>query len=240
MEPKKEIAIREADLGPVIARADHQDWAIEVNSKIFYKLPPMVQEFVLCHEVCHLWYDEPDENRANALATELFMSRAVSEADANRRREFVSYMDTRGGYSNFAWGALAAAVISLGTTVYGIISNRNAGWYKWDEQTQRSNLTTMLTTAFEQARRTSRYSAADYFWAQMQNYTNKDDSLDEFLNRSKNAWVKTEVAKYEKKYGRGFKEVKMLDITAFPLAIAAIILAVAAAVYFIVRKKKKK
>ena len=97
---QEKIAVREADLGPVIARADHWEGAIEVNKDIFYKLPPKVQEFVLCHEVCHLRHNEWDEARTNALAARLYLSRAANEADRKSREQFLSYLDDRGGYSN--------------------------------------------------------------------------------------------------------------------------------------------
>ncbi len=58
MGHEEKITIREASLGPVIARADHEDGAIEVNKDYFYRLPAAVQEYVLCHEVCHLKHDE--------------------------------------------------------------------------------------------------------------------------------------------------------------------------------------
>lgn len=238
MGPQEKIMIREADLGPVIARADHQDGAIEVNSAIFYKLPPMVQEFVLCHEVCHLQYGERDEDRTNALATQLFLSRATGAGDRARREKFVSYMDGR-DYSNFAWEMLIAPVVSLGMTVYGIIQNSNAGWYSWSTAVQRANLNTMLATAFEQSRRQSQQSAAELFWEQMMPYTNKDNSLDDFLNRSKNSWVKSVIREYENKYGFGFREVTPIDPTAFPIAMLAVGLLVGAAVYLIIKKFRK-
>ena len=236
----EEIAIREVDdLGPVLARADHQDNAIEVNARAFYRLPPMVQEFVLCHEVCHLRHNEWDEARTNALAARLFMSRARSDADRRQRQEFLSYLDGHGGYSNFAWGALISGIVSLGSTVYGIIKQRNSGWYSWDRTTAQSNLDVMLTTAFEESRRSSSKSASDYFWAQMQQYDFKDDSVDKFLSRGDNAWVKPVITKYEKKYGFGFTEVTPIDLTAYPLAIVAIGAVVAFIVYRIIKKTKK-
>ena len=235
----EKIAIREADLGPVIARADHRDCAIEVNSEIFYRLPPMVQEFVLCHEVCHLKHDEWDEARTNLLAAKLFLERSKGDADRKAREEFLSYLDGNGGYSNFAWATLVSSLVSLGGTVYGIIKNRNAGWYSWDKQTQAANLKVMLTQAFEQSRKSGSRSAADYFWDQMYNYTNKDGDLESFLKRSGNSWVPEFIRNYEKRYGFGFSEVTPVDITAYPLAMLAIGLAVGYVVYRIIKKSRK-
>ena len=235
----QEVIVRECDLGPVVARADHRDGAIEVNESFFYKLPPMVQEFVLCHEVCHLKYAEWDEDRTNQLATQLFLERSKNDADRKQRTEFLSYLEKGGGYSNFAWAALIPAVFSLGYTLYGIIKESNSGWYSWDQATKENNLKVMLTQSFEQSRKSNTNSASDFFWQMMYNYTQKDDDLDEFLSRSQNAWVKNTIKQYEKKYGFGFTEVTPIDITAYPLAMVLIGLLVGFAVYKIIKKIKK-
>lgn len=212
------------DLGPVLARADHRDNAIEVNGKVFYQLPPMVQEFVLCHEVCHLTHGEWDEQRTQQLAARLFMDRAKGDADRDERQRFLSYLDGH-DTSNITVAAILAAasgVLSLGTSIWGIIKNRNAGWYSWDDATQRSNLNAMLTEAFEGSRKTNQRSAADLLWEQLSVYTNKDDSLNDFLSRSDNAWVRPVIGKYETAYGFGLEEVTPIDLTAFPLLILAV------------------
>ena len=238
MGQEEKITVREADIGPVIARADHRDGAIEVNGGIFYRLPPLVQEFVLCHEVCHLKYDERDEARTNALASRLFVERASDEEDRKRREDFVSFMDGR-DYSDFSWIALIPSFLKFGKTVVSGIQYRNAGWYSWSADVKRSNLDTMLSAAFEQSRRSGSKSAADFFWSYMQACDNKDGSVEEFLGRSGNEWVGLYIAKYEKKYGFGFKEVTPVDITAFPLAMVAVGLLVGFVVYKIIKKMKK-
>ena len=242
MGQQKITIVERKDLGPVLARADHQENAIEVNGKAFYALPPMVQEFVLCHEVCHLQHNEWNEARTNRLASELFIRRSKSADDRMERERFLSYLDgTDGQYSNW-WQAVIAAIpamFNLGTTIYGVVKNQNAGWYSWDDTSKRANLDTMLKQAFEQSRKSGSQSAAEYFWAQMQIYTNKDDSLDQFMNRSGNAIVGQYVKKYEKAYGFGFKEVTPIDITAYPLAIVAIGGLIAFIVYKIIKKYKK-
>lgn len=240
---QKKIAILERDdLGPVFARADHQENAIEVNGRAFYAMPPLVQEFVLIHEVCHLRHNEWDEARTNQLAARIFIERARSDADREQRQRFLSYLDgTDGDYSNW-WQAVIAAIpaaFNLGTTIYGIVKNQNAGWYSWDTATQQSNLKAMLKASFEESRKSSSRSAADFFWEQLQYYTNKDDSLEKFLSRSGNAWVRQYIAKYEKSYGFGFDEVTPIDITAYPLVIVAIGAVVAFIIYRIVKKSKK-
>ena len=237
MAEKITIVERE-DLGPVLARADHQENVVEVNGKAFYKLPPMVQEYVLCHEVCHLRHNEWDEARTNALASRLFLSRAQGEDDLADRREFLSYIDGEGGYTNFDFLALIGSAISLGSTVFGIIKNRNAGWYSWDRATQRANLRVMLDQAFTQSRRSSKRSAEEFLWAQLQNYTNKDDSLSKFLSRSDNSWVKAEIRAYEEEYGFSLGEVTPLDLTAFPLLIVAIGAVIGWAVFTIIKNRK--
>lgn len=233
--------IDRADLGPVIARADHRDNAIEVNRKVFYDLPPMVQEFVLCHEVCHLKYDEWDEGRTNQLAADLFMRRATGETDSRQRADFLAYLDgtDKSNISVAAILAAASAALGLAGTVVGIVKQRNAGWYSWTDEVKRSNLNAMLRQAFEESRKTASQSAAQLFWAQMCNYTNKDDDLDGFLSRTGNEFVGSAIATYERRYGFGFREVTPIDITAFPLAMAAIGALVGFAVYKIVKNRKK-
>lgn len=239
---QEKIAIREADLGPVIARADHWEGAIEVNRDVFYRLPPSVQEFVLCHEVCHLRHDEWDEGRTNALASELYLRRAATAADRAERKRFLSYLDGNGGYSNFAWAALASVVpaaVQTGFTLYGYIKDRNSGWYSWSTSVRQSNIDTMLTTAFEKSRRSGSHSAADYFWELLYNYDHKDADLDAFLKRSGNEWVRAVIAKYEKRYGFGFDEVTPIDLKAFPLVMVAIGLVAGFVVYKIIKKLRK-
>ncbi len=241
MGPQEKITLREADLGPVIARTDHLDGAIEVNSEIFYELPPMVQEFVLCHEVCHLMYGEHDEGRTNMLASKLFMDRAKGDADRRVRADFLAYMDGK-EYSNFDVAAIiaaATAAIGLGTTVYNTIKDRNALWYSWTDAVKRANLNAMLSNAFEGSRKTSRESAAQIFWTQMYNYTNKDNDLAGFLAREENAWVRPVIRKFETAYGFGFEQVTPIDITAFPLAMVAIGALVGFVIYRIIKNAKK-
>ena len=239
MGQKEKIAIREASLGPVIARADHVDGAIEVNKDYFYRLPSAVQEYVLCHEVCHLKHDEWDEGKTNALASQLYLSRAKNEADRRERKQFLSFLSDNGGYTNFAFWSVIPAAVSLGYSVYGVILDQEAGWYSWDVNTKKKNLKTMLTQAFEQARRSNKHSASEYFWTQLYNYDNKDVDVDKFLKRSENAWVKSHIAKYEKYYGFGFDEVTPIDLKAFPLVMLAIGLAVGFVVYKIIKKVRK-
>lgn len=234
-----QITIREAaDLGPVIARADHRDGAIEVNSSVFYKLTPMMQEFVLCHEVCHLKYEEWDEARTNQLASKLFLSRSRGEADRKERENFLSYLDGQGGYSNWV-AALVSAVIGLGTTIYGVIAKRNAGWYSMKETDQRTLVRQLLSVSFESSRKSNSQSAAQFFWSVMGNYTNKDKGLDQFLSRSTNSWVKDEIANYEQKYGFKFDAVTPIDITAYPLAMVAVGIVAGFIVYKIIKKLRK-
>ncbi len=243
---EEKVIIREQDdLGPVIARTDHQDGAIEVNRRIFYQLPPMVQEFVLCHEICHLKYGERDEAKTNALAARVFLNRASGEKDLENRRRFLAYMEGQ-DTSNLAITAIlgaASAAIGLGTSIWGIIKSRNAGWYSWDTATQRYNLEVMLKQAFEESRKSAQKSASIFFWETLYHYTNKDDSLEKFLNRSANAWVKDYISKYEKKYGFGFYEVTPIDWMAFAvvkIGLGALVgVAVALAVKQIIKNQKK-
>lgn len=249
MEATERIVVRDVDdLGPVIARADHLENAIELNRKVFYSLPPLTQEFVLCHEVCHLRHNEWDENRTNELAADMFVQRATSDEDRAARKQFLAYLDGgTGQYSNVDPVSIAGtivgivtAVVSLAVTITSIVKTRNAGWYSFDSATQSSTLKQMLTYAFEQARASGSHSAAEYFWQQMSQFTNKDDTLNEFLDRKSNAWVRSVIVKYEKDYGFGFDEVTPVDLTAYPIVIVAIGAIVCFLIYKLVIKKRKK
>ena len=77
------------DLGAVIARADFDNQTIELNAKIFPNLPPMAQELVMCHEVCHLKYNDHEEAATNARAIQLFMQRSTNAADREKRKKFL-------------------------------------------------------------------------------------------------------------------------------------------------------
>lgn len=244
MEKIQGIEVREVeDLGPVIARADHQDNAIEVNRRIFYGLPPMAQEFVLCHEVCHLKHNEWDETRTNQLAVELFMSRAKDEADKQARSKFVSYLYAE-GYGNLEPASIAMIVIAavsaaaqISMTIYSYVSARNAGWYSWNQGTKKKWLEVALTNAFEQSRASTSRSASQFFWAQMSGVTNKDESLEEWMGRKENEWVKAVITRYEKAYGFGFDEVTPVDLTVYPVVIIAIGAVAALLIYWISIKK---
>ena len=223
-----------------------------------------MQEFVLCHEVCHLVYKEWDEKRANRLACELFLDRAKSAEDFAERKQFVSNLEAN-GMSDFAItaavtataagiaaaaglsaGELAGIIISsitavagIATTIYSIVAARNVGWYSWNKTTQQTWLDTALQTSFEAARRSSNRSAKDFFWAQLSPVTNKDESVEEWMNRNANSWVGPVITKYEKRYGFGFDEVRPIDLTAYPLVIVAIGAIVAFVVYRIIKKSRK-
>lgn len=242
MEQKEKIRIVDReDLGPVLARADHDLNVIEVNKAAFYKLPPMMQEFVLCHEVCHLRHNEWDEDETNRLASRLFMERATGTEDRKKRAKFLSYLDGS-DMSNFdltAIMAIASGAFNLGKSVYGSIKQRNAGWYSWSYSDQKENIRTMLTTAFEQSRRSASQSAGDFLWEQLRLYTYKDSTLEEFLARSDNAWVKAVIAKYEDAYGNKLEEVTSIDITAFPLLVVAIGALIGLVVYKIFKNSGK-
>lgn len=244
MENYKVIQV--ADLGPVIARADFHNRTIELNGKIFPNLPPMVQEYVMCHEVCHLRYDDHDEAATTLRAQQLFLARANGHADLAERKHFLSTTITQQQYGNeIAVGLIlliAGAITLTATTVGGIISlvkARNIGWYSWNDAVQRQNLAVMLDEAFSSAKEGADKPASDYFWLQLDQYTAKDDSLEQFLGRKSNLWVNDVIPQYEAKWGFGFTEVyekKIYDHLWFKALMAV---AVAAIVYLVVERVRK-
>lgn len=244
MENYKVIQV--ADLGPVIARADFHNRTIELNGKIFPSLPPMVQEYVMCHEVCHLRYDDHDESATTLRAQQLFLSRAKSPSELAERKRFLSTTITQQKYGNIATETLVFIILGgialTATTIGGIISlvkARNVGWYSWSEAVQRQNLAVMLDQAFSSAKEGADQPAADYFWLQLDQYTAKDDSLEQFLGRKSNLWVNDVIPQYEAKWGFGFTEVyekKLYDHLWFKALMAV---AVAAIVYLVVERVRK-
>lgn len=233
------------DLGPVIARADFHNQTIELNGKIFPNLPPMVQEYVMCHEVCHLRYDDHDEAATTVRAQQLFLQRANGAADLAERKQFLSTTISQQYGNELVVGAvitLVLAGISLAATitagVISLVKARNIGWYSWSESVQRQNLAVMLDEAFTSAKEGADKPASEYFWLQLDQYTAKDDSLEQFLGRKANQWVNDVIEQYATKYGFGFNvvyEKKVYENLWFK-ALAAVLVAVL--VYLVIERIK--
>lgn len=133
--------------------------------------------------------------------------------------------------------------MNVAPSVAAILRQRNSGWYGWDTDTQASNLKALLTIAFEQSQKTGSESAADIFWTAFEPYDGRDDSLEKFLARADNAWVKKYIAAYEKRYGVGFYDVtpvNWLGLTAVKVGLAVAAFAVVLLIGLKTTKKLKK
>lgn len=224
--------IHRADLGNVIARADFLEQTIELNDAIYPNLSPMMQELVMCHEVCHLAYGEHDEERTRQLGEELFLRRATSEADLEQRRAAIGKGDGR--YGNMAVTlilAIVGASLAVVGAVGGYIVKRNQGWYMWSETTRKARMRTMLDAAFRNAKASGSRTPAQFLWEQLAVYTNKDKNLDQFLDRNKNSWVEGMIQEYESAYGFGLNETYRRPLAERPWFKAVAVVIVGLAVY---------
>lgn len=232
--------IHRADLGNVIARADFLEQTIELNDSVYPYLSPMMQELVMCHEVCHLAYGEHDENRTRQLGEELFLSRATSPDDLKRRRAAIG-KDDAGRYGNELLLILtivsAALTITAAAATYFV--KRNQGWYMWNDTTRKARMRTMLDAAFRNAKASGKRTPADFLWEQLNVYTAKDNSLDQFLDRNKNSWVEGMIQEYETAYGFGFNETYKRPLAEKPWFKAVAVVVVGLAVYLAVDAVRK-
>ena len=198
----------------VYARADHENRCIEVNASVYPHLDPLMREFVMCHEVCHLEWDDHDETRTNTRACVLFVERGTTPVEREKRLEWLKAMmhdDPR--YSNelvvIVISICAAVVVACTVTAATIVAvrKRNVGWYSWDRKMQEEYLNRTLTDSFNKAMDSETSTARTFFWEDFARYTAKDKNFEKFINRKKNNWVKKVITEYEARYGFGFDEL---------------------------------
>lgn len=242
MEPNVSYkVIHRADLGNVIARADFLDQTIELNDAIYPDLPPLTQELVMCHEVCHLAYGEHDEARTQRRAEELFLSRAKGADDLELRRAAIGKGGSRYGneIATMLLITIIATTLSVAVAAGSYILKRNQGWYMWKESVRKARMKAMLEQAFQNAKASGSRTAADFLWDQLAVYTNKDSSLDQFLDRNKNSWVEGMIQEYERAYGFGFNELYRKPLAERPWFKAVAVVIVGLAVYLAVDAVRK-
>lgn len=233
--------IHRADLGSVIARADFLKQTIELNDAIYPNLPPMTQELVMCHEVCHLAYGEHDEARTQQLAEALFLRRAKNAEDRELRLAAIGKGSSRYG-NEIAIGlilTIVGAVLAVTAGAATLIIKRNEGWYSWSTVTRKQRMAQMLDQAFQNAKASESRTPADYLWEQLNVYTAKDSDFDQFLSRSANSWVRAEIEKYEQYYGFGFNETYKRRLSEKPWFKAVAVVIVGLAVYLAVDAVRK-
>lgn len=89
MEAQK-ITYQYADTGHWLARCNHATGVIELNSREFNSLSPLMRDYIWVHECVHLLSKERSEAETNRMSDEIFVSRARNERDRKRRLDFVS------------------------------------------------------------------------------------------------------------------------------------------------------
>ena len=86
---EKQITYKLTDTGHWLARCDHSTNVIELNRRNFFKLSPMMRDYIWIHECVHLKYDVYDETECNRITDEIFISRAKNDSDRMERIKFV-------------------------------------------------------------------------------------------------------------------------------------------------------
>ncbi len=244
---EKKITYKLADTGHWMARCDHSTNVIELNRREFFKLSPMLQDYIWIHEHVHLLQDVYDEAECNRLTDEIFLSRAKDESDRKERVRFVARSnDDSLTKSNF-WEVLLGSLISMGGSVASqIIENRNAGYYSLGVDDRKRLVDSLLSEAFMASLLTDSQSAKDIFWQNLVGMVARKKEQDYSGWYDNNRFVDEYIEKYEAKYGFGFDDITPVNKMAHPqyqkmtrtLSIMAIALAVLVMALVLLKDKK--
>lgn len=219
----------------IYARTDHVNRCIEVNNGVFDALSPLMQEFVMCHEVCHAAWDDHDENRTNIRAAIMFVNRGKTPVDSGKRLEWLRDIGLNDpNYSNIATEALIMIItsavlitVSVTTAIVGAVKGRNIGWYSWDRKYQTEWLNRTLDDSFKAAMNSESSSARTFFWNELAKVNAKDKNYDRWYSRSDNYWVRSVITKKEKEYQLKIDEIyQPPEDTKMQWVIAAVLAAV--------------
>lgn len=242
---EKQITYKLTDTGHWLARCDHSANVIELNRRNFFRLSPMMQDYIWIHECVHLKYDVYDETECNRITDEIFISRAKNDSDRLERIKFVANSHET-GTSNF-WATLVGSLLSIGATVVsGTIANNNAGYYSLDADARRTYVDTLLAEAFKASLLTDTQSAKDIFWANLKPNIAKNKEQVYSGWRKNNGFVDEYISKYEQMYNFGFDEITPINKKAHPeyqkkmKTIGAVAMVLAVIVLTIVLIKTKK
>ncbi|MBQ8761348.1 MAG: hypothetical protein IJZ06_08015 [Bacteroidales bacterium] len=242
---EKQITYKLTDTGHWLARCDHSTNVIELNRRNFFKLSPMMQDYIWIHECVHLKYDVYDETECNRITDEIFISRAKNDSDRMERIKFVvSSHDS--SKSNF-WTMLVGSLISLGTSAATkAIVNGKTGYYSLDVDARRTYVDGLLAEAFKASLLTDTQSAKDIFWANLKPNIAKNKEQVYSGWRKNNGFVDEYIEKYEQMYNFGFDEITPINKKAHPeyqkmmntIGAVAVVLAVIVLVVVLTKTKK--
>lgn len=244
---EKKITYRLTDTGHWMARCDHSSNVIELNQREFFKLSPMLQDYIWIHENVHLIHDIYDEAECNRITDEIFISRAKNEKDRRDRINFVvRSSDSSTTKSNF-WSVLIGRVLSLGTQfATSTIRNNNAGYYSLGIDDRKRLVDSLLLESFQASLLTDSQSAKDIFWQNLSPTIARRKEQTYAGWRASNEFIDEYIEKYERHYGFGFDEILPSDPMAHPqyqklmktFSIIAIALAIVVSALVLLKPKK--
>lgn len=213
---ERQITYKLTDTGHWLARCDHSTNVIELNRRNFFRLSPMMQDYIWVHEYVHLKYDVYDEAETNRITDEIFISRAKNDSERLERIKFVANSHKE-NTSNF-WAVLISSVISVGTSVAtSIWGGRNAGYYSLSESDRQIFVDNLLSESFKASLLTDTQSAKDIFWMQMSQNINRNKEKKSYDTwAANNTFVKSLISKYENKYGFKFSAITPINKKAHP------------------------
>ena len=84
----QKIRYQYADTGHWLARCNHATGVIELNSREFNSLSPLMRDYIWVHECVHLLSKERSESETNRMSDEIFVSRARNARDRKSRLAF--------------------------------------------------------------------------------------------------------------------------------------------------------
>lgn len=246
MEEKK-ITYKLSDTGHWLARCDHSTNVIELNRREFFRLSPMLQEYIWIHEHVHLLHDVYDEAECNIITDEIFVSRAKNEQERLERINFVVRSnDSSLTKSNF-WTVLLGSILSLGTTfVTSTIRNNNVGYYSLGVDDRKRFIDSLLSESFQASLLTDSQSAKDIFWQNLSPTIARRKEQTYAGWRASNEFIDEYIEKYERHYGFGFDQILPANPMAHPqyqkmmktFSIIAIALAIVVLALVLLKTKK--
>ena len=124
MEAQK-ITYQYADTGHWLARCNHATGVIELNSREFNSLSPLMRDYIWVHECVHLLSKERSESETNRMSDEFFVSRARNGRDRKRRLDFVAAANDQSftRVARPALGAMPVVLAVLAVTVFLTLKN---------------------------------------------------------------------------------------------------------------------
>lgn len=237
----KKITYKLTDTGHWMARCDHSSRVIELNKNEFFKLSPLLQDYIWIHEHVHLLYDVRDEAECNRITDRIFISRAKDEKEKAERIKMVALSNQ----NKLNWVAtLITSVIGLGTSVASSIwGGRNAGYYSLSDSDKQIYVNQLLDESFKESLLTDVQSAQEIFWTKLSPNVHRNNENTYKSWAKNNGFIDEMITRYESKYMVGFDEVTPINYLAHPtirIVVVAMALIVAAVLFYLGIKKGTK